>query len=180
MRIVAGRLKGKKFDAPQGFRSRPTTNFAREALFNVLENRIDFSTVSMLDLFSGTGAFCYEAFSRGAENIMAVDNDPGSAKFIAGMMRKFGMNHARFHKADVFRFVQSAPGKFDLVLADPPFDLEDLEHIPQAVISGQLLVSNGWLVLEHPPGKDFSMHAEFVELRKYGHVHFSFFRNSQP
>jgi 16S rRNA (guanine966-N2)-methyltransferase len=180
MRIVAGALKGKRFDPPRGFRGRPTTDFAREALFNVLTNRMSFEGISMCDLFAGSGAMGFESFSRGASRVVAVESHGASAASVNKYMTEFGMTHSVVHRADVFEFLRKTTERFALVIADPPFDLPHYEDLVTAVMQHRtLLAPDGIFVVEHGPDRHFDTWPGFDAGRKYGHVHFSFFRPSQ-
>lgn len=158
------------------FTGRPTTDFARESLFDILGNRLDFAAVSALDLFSGTGAVSYELISRGCPSVDAVELVRQHAAFIRKTAERWGMQGLRVIQQDVFRFLQISRRTYQLVFADPPYELPSLATLPGAVLSHpQLLAPQGLFVLEHPHNCDFSSHPLLVDHRKYGHVHFSFF-----
>ncbi len=180
MRIVAGALKGKRFDPPPGFRGRPTTDFAREALFNVLANRMSFEGISMCDLFAGSGAMGFESFSRGASRVVAVECHGASVASIKKYMAAFGMANSVVHRTDVFDFLRKTPDSFALVIADPPFDMPHYDELVTTVMQHPtLLAPDGIFVVEHGPERHFDTWPGFHAERKYGHVHFSFFRPSQ-
>ncbi|MCF0176139.1 MAG: RsmD family RNA methyltransferase [Bacteroidales bacterium] len=175
MRIIGGRLKGKTIDVPQNYKARPTTDFAREGLFNVLDNEYEFDGLAVLDLFGGTGAISYEFSSRGAGDIHCVEMNPDNAAFIKAAAAKFGMDNIKVVRHNVFEFLEICTCKYDIVFADPPYALEDLKDIPDKVYSHDLIHPGGYLILEHPDDYDFSSHPYFKKEKKYGNVHFSFF-----
>jgi 16S rRNA (guanine(966)-N(2))-methyltransferase RsmD len=160
---------------PQGLPVRPTTDFAKTALFNILANRIDFEETSLLDLFAGTGSITLEFASRGCQRILAVDSNSGCLKFIKETSFKLQISGITTFKTDAFLFLKTAVGNYDFIFADPPYDLENLAEIPDAVFDSKLLLPDGIFVLEHPARTDFSTHPRFSEHRAYGKVNFSFF-----
>jgi 16S rRNA (guanine(966)-N(2))-methyltransferase RsmD len=159
------------------FRSRPTTDFAREALFNILANHFDFDTIRLLDLFAGTGSISLEFSSRGCRDIDLVDFD---SHFIRSVGKAAdALNIATLHpvKMDVFRFLQICKKQYDVIFADPPYELGSLPDIPRAVLEKNLLLPGGWFILEHARKYSFSTYPSFFDERKYGNVHFSFFHD---
>lgn len=176
MRIVGGKFKGKRINAPVFNELRPTTDFAKEALFNILNNKIDFENISMLDLFSGTGSISFEAASRGCTNITCVEQHPKKCAFISKTLKELEVENPLVFTKDVFKFLSNCKIQYDLVFADPPFELKDLEKLPDLVIPN-ILNNDGLFVLEHGKKTDFSQHSNFIELRNYGNVYFSFFKN---
>ena len=179
MRIIGGKFRSRIFNPGKKFKARPTTDFARENLFNVLSNRVDFEEIKMLDLFSGTGSISFEFASRGCKDITCVELDRFHYTFICSVIEKLDLKK-NIHpiNGDVFRFVKSMKQKYDLIFADPPYDLSNLSEIPDLIMNGGLLEKTGCFILEHGKNNDFATHPHFVELRKYGSVHFSFFRHS--
>lgn len=175
MRIISGKYKRRRFDVPRNIKARPTTDFARENLFNVLNNRIDFEGLKCLDLFAGTGAISFELLSRGAEPVVSVEKHNTQFDFIRKVARELKDDNIIAIKGDVFRYIASSREKFDFIFADPPYDLPNLEEIPQLVIQAGLLKEDGLFILEHSRKNDFSDMPEFDELRTYGSVNFSFF-----
>lgn len=175
MRIVGGKYKGRIFNPGKKFSARPTTDLAKEALFNILTNRFDFSEIKILDLFSGTGSIGYEFISRGASEVTLIDSDFNHVRFIKEVIEKLEIKNARVIREDVFRFLKHAPVNYDLVFADPPFDAPYINDIPTAVFNSGVLNAGGILIVEHPKNFDFSHTANFTERRKYGKVNFSFF-----
>ncbi len=176
MRIISGKNKGQRLTAPKKLPVRPTTDMAKEALFNILNNQYHFSEVSVLDLFSGTGNISYEFASRGSENITAVDADYGCIKFITATSTAMDFPIVTIKK-DVFQYLQTNPIKAHIIFADPPYDLspEEFATIPQLVFEKQLLLENGVLIIEHSKHTDLSKLEHFTNQRKYGGSVFSFF-----
>jgi len=175
MRIVGGKYKGRVFRPNKKFTSRPTTDVAKEGLFNILENRYDFSSKMVLDLFSGTGSMAYEFLSRGCKEALLIEKNYNHVRFIQGVLKDLGIENARVVKTDAFKYLHHSPEKFDIIFADPPFDLPYLSEIPEAVFKSGVLNQDGLFILEHPKEFSFAKHPNFTELRKYGKVNFSFF-----
>lgn len=175
MRIVGGKYKGRIFHPGKSFRARPTTDIAKEGLFNILENRYDFSNKKILDLFSGTGSMGYEFISRGCEQATLVENNFAHYRFILEVIGELKIENARVFKADVFKFLKKSGDLFNIIFADPPYDLKAFETIPDAVLETDLLASEGVFILEHPKEYSFVSHPNFREIRNYGKVNFSFF-----
>lgn len=175
MRIIGGKYKGKKFNPPKSFKSRPTTDFAKEALFTILQNNFNFENVDVLDLFSGTGSISYEFCSRGCRNLMAIEKVTSYTKYIQSMFDDLEFDQAEIRNADVFKFLNSCSNKFDIIFADPPFDMPDYDRVYHLVLENQLLSDTSFLIIEHSENQDFSKFEHFLMLKKYGKVHFSFF-----
>lgn len=175
MRIVSGKLKRMRFNPPKGFPSRPTTDFAKEGLFNVLENQLDISDIDVLDLFAGTGNISFEFASRGAKQVVAVDRNFKCVKFIQTFGEKHDLGNLLVQKSDVFKFVEQHSTGYDLVFADPPFKSEYYDRLIDKVLDSSLLKENGIFILEHEKHKQFKDHPSFDESRRYGSVVFSFF-----
>lgn len=181
MRIIGGSLKGRTVMPPSGFRARPTTDFAKEGLFNMLGNEYDLSSVRVLDLFSGTGSISYEFASRGAKEIYSVEMNPLHASFIRRSAAAFRIDGMHVIRHNVFGFLEICKIDFDIIFADPPYEIEGLDTIPDRVfgapcVPGGLLRAGGVFILEHPGTYSFENHPRFVKEKKYGNVHFSFFR----
>ena len=177
MRIITGQYKGRHFDIPRTFKARPTTDFAKENIFNVLTAYVDFDGATALDLFSGTGSISLELVSRGCQQVISVEMDRDHHRFICDCMKKLGTQACIPLRGDVFRFLKSCRQQFDLVFADPPYALEELPTLPDLIFSRQLLKADGGIfVLEHGKDYDFAQHPHFVEHRSYGSVNFSLFR----
>lgn len=182
IRIISGKLKGKKISAPKHFDVRPTTDFAKEALFSIISNRYMISDISMLDLFSGIGSIDYEFASRGCKDITSVELNGKHVKFIQDTIKVLGINEVNVIKQNVFSFLdKESYKKYDLIFADPPFDLEDkqYENLIKSIFENHFLSEQGEFILEHNTRKDFSEFPNFTESRKYGNVRFSFFSLSQ-
>ncbi len=175
MRIIGGRLKGKSILPPDGYKARPTTDFAKEGLFNILNNEYEFDGLKVLDLFGGTGAISYEFASRGAERVYCVEMLPMHANFIRSQATRLGLNNLTTVHHNVFDFLEICHEKFDIIFADPPYALEGLASIPDKVFARDILHDGCYFILEHGGDHDFSSHPKFVKTRKYGNVHFSFF-----
>lgn len=173
MRIIGGVHKGKKIDVIKGLPVRPTTDFAKEALFNILNNKIDLEGIEAMDLFSGTGNIAFELASRGA-NVTAVDMNVASTRFITDTAKKLNANIIAF-KSDVFKFLATHHKPYDLIFADPPYELENINEVHQYIFTNKLLKDGGWLIIEHGFKTDLSTLSCFFERRKYGNVNFSFF-----
>jgi len=196
MRIITGKYKGRHFDIPRTFKARPTTDFAKENIFNVLAGYIDFDGASALDLFAGTGSITLELLSRGCAQVVSVELDRDHHRFILQCLQKLAGPstvapggapsssdgapsvplNCQCLRADVFRFVKTCRQQFDIIFADPPYALRELPQIPDLVLGGGLLREGGIFVFEHGRSNDFSGHPRFVEHRSYGSVNFSLFR----
>lgn len=178
MRIISGSFRGKKINAPSNLPVRPTTDFAKEALFNVLNNHYDFDSISVLDLFSGIGSISLEFASRGSTRIVSVDIDPGCVRFLSDTVKKMNLeNIITVIRSDVFEFLKHQNSGFDVVYADPPYDFEqqDYDRIIGLVRENGFLSPEGELIVEHPKNISFKEHPNLAQTRKYGRVHFSFF-----
>lgn len=175
MRIIGGRLKGKFIEPPMGFKARPTTDYAKEALFNILDNEYEFDDLKVLDLFSGTGSISYEFISRGAGHVWCVEMNPQNAAFITSESRRLGISNLTVVRHNVFEFLPICREKFDIVFADPPYALDDLQTIPDKVYEQDIIHPGGYLILEHGDEHSFKDHPYFLKEKVYGRVHFSFF-----
>lgn len=160
---------------PAGYKARPTTDFAKEGLFNILNNEYEFDGLTVLDLFGGTGAISYEFASRGASRVYCVEMLPFHASFIKNEAAKLGLDNINVVRHNVFDFLDICKVKFDLIFADPPYAIEGLEEIPDKVFSHDILNDCGYFILEHSDSHSFVSHPFFVKEKKYGNVHFSFF-----
>ena len=197
MRIISGKFRGRRLMPPKNITARPTTDFAKESLFNLLTNRIEIEGADVLDLFAGTGGIGLECVSRGAREVTAVELAHVQQNFIISTCKQLGITNLRLIRGDVFKFLRSNYGgnlptnplidnvistnptwrgaKYDLIFADPPYALEELPTLPSLIVP-ELLKQGGLFVLEHGDQYDFSGHPHFFELRTYGSVHFSFFQ----
>lgn len=178
MRIISGEHKGRRIEPGKSFKARPTTDFAKENLFNVLSNYFDFNELSVLDLFSGTGSISFEFASRGSSPVDSVEVNAKYHAFIRKTTTELGLTHLRAIRADVFQFLKHTINRYDVVFADPPYEMNEIEQLPHLVFTRNLLKPGGWFIMEHGKEHDFSEHARFREIRRYGSVHFSIFENS--
>jgi 16S rRNA (guanine(966)-N(2))-methyltransferase RsmD len=175
LRIVGGKYKGRIIKPVSGLKARPTTDFARESLFNILNNRIDFESVSVLDLFSGTGSIGFEFASRGASDVHLIEKDHMHITGIKRTINDFGMIRIKPIHIDVNAYLKTCKFRYDIVFADPPYDLSWLKSIPDLVLESGVLKEGGFFILEHPRSMDFRDYKGFFEHRNYGSVNFSFF-----
>ena len=175
MRIIAGNLRGRRLNPPTTLPVRPTTDMARESLFNILNNYVDYDECAVLDLFAGTGAVSLEFVSRGAKEVTAVDINAQCVDFIKSSAMQFGVKNLHVVRSDVFDLLKRAYKKFDIVFADPPYALENLAQMPDLVFGKNLLTDDGIFVLEHPKEYQFEEHPHFWQHRHYGKVNFTFF-----
>jgi 16S rRNA (guanine(966)-N(2))-methyltransferase RsmD len=176
MRIIGGKYSKRIIKPPRKLPVRPTTDLAKESLFNILHHKIEFSGKSALDLFTGTGSLAFEFSSRGCLPVTAVDLNFHCTKFVRQTALDFGMEQFIVIRSEVFRFLKTCGQKFDIIFADPPYDMSNIEELSSRIFSNQLLNENGWLIIEHPKEIDFSSHEYFTEHRRYGHVNFSLFK----
>ncbi len=175
MRIIGGVLKGKTVNLPAHYNARPTTDFAREGLFNVLDNEYEFDDLKVLDLFGGTGAVSFEFASRGASRVYCVEMARDNASFIISEAKRLRLQNVTVVRNNVFDFLPLCYEKFDIVFADPPYALEGLETIPDKVFSKDILHPGCYFILEHGDEHSFTGHPCFKKEKRYGRVHFSFF-----
>lgn len=176
MRIISGTFKGRRLTPPKNITARPTTDFAKESLFNLLQNRMDFEGTDMLDLFAGTGGIGIEFVSRGAREVTSVEMAHTQQNFIIQTCKLLGIKNLQLIRGDVFKYVAGCRTKFDFIYADPPYALDTLATLPDLIFEHELLKEGGMFVLEHSKADDFSQHPHFVEHRKYGNVNFTFFQ----
>lgn len=176
MRIISGKYRGRRINPPAGFNARPTTDYARESLFNILANRIDYETLEVLDLFSGTGSISYEFASRGARTVHLVEINTRNISFIRKMLNEMKLENVKALHIDAKAYLKTCKYKYEIIFADPPYDLPWLSGIPDLVIGAGILKDNGFFVLEHPKHLSFSNHSHFSEHRDYGSVNFTFFK----
>lgn len=180
MRIIGGELKGRLFKPGKNFKARPTTDFARENLFNILNNTIDFEETKVLDLFAGTGSISFEFASRGCKSVTTVEMDHVHYAFINSVIQQLKLEkEIRLLRYNVLKFIPSCVDKYDLIFADPPYQLAAIKEIPDMIFKFQLLHPDGILILEHGKNDNFAAHPNLFQQRIYGSVHFSFFRNRQ-
>lgn len=175
MRIIGGTLKGRRLQYPRKFKSRPTTDFARESLFNILGNQVDLTDCSVVDLFSGTGAITYEFASRGARSVLAIENNRFNVRFISRSLEELDIHVADVYNWDVFDWINQEKAKFEVVFADPPFDHPKLGELPGLIETSGIVAPGGIFVLEHPDSFSFDANPHFRDHRRYGGVNFTFF-----
>ena len=176
MRIIRGKYGRRRFAVPTNITARPTTDFARENIFNVLENTIDFEGKSAIDLFAGTGAISFEFLSRGCRDVTAVEKAPTQQRFMLKVAAELGADNFTLVKGDVLRFIATCPRRFDIIFADPPYDMPGFEEIPGLVLGSALVGEGTTFIMEHSKKYDFSSLPGFSDHRAYGSVNFSIFR----
>lgn len=175
MRIISGKYRGKTLHPPKNLPTRPTTDFAKTGLFNLLANRVSFEGLTVLDLCSGTGNITFEFASRGAKHITAVDQHAACLKFISETCKELKFDGIKTWKVDLFKFIEKTPEKFDLIFVDPPYEVPWIEQISEKIFERNLLNAGGLLVVEHGSKTDLSAQKHFTEMRNYGNVNFSIF-----
>jgi len=180
MRIISGSHKGRALRPPMGLLVRPTTDMAKESLFNILNNYIDFEAVKVLDLFAGTGSISMEFASRSAVSVLSVDLNSRCTDYISKMATDLKFGNLSAITTNVFTFLARAAGKYDVIFADPPYDLADRDKIPGLIFDNNWLDEEGWFILEHDKYLSFKDHPFFYEERRYGKIHFTFFTKPQP
>jgi 16S rRNA (guanine(966)-N(2))-methyltransferase RsmD len=181
MRIISGTLGGRKINPPPHMpHTRPTTDIAKEGLFNILENNLDLSELDCLDLFGGTGSISYELASRGAKSLITVEKDPAMYAFISKTIIDLKIDNAKVIKQEVFRFIHECTQHFDLIFAGPPYALAEIDDLPRQIFNRELLKTGGWFILEHTPRNNYSKFPFFRTERKYGTTLFSIFVNRMP
>jgi 16S rRNA (guanine966-N2)-methyltransferase len=178
VRIIRGKYRGRQIHAPKSLPVRPTTDYAKEGLFNILEHTFDFESLEVLDLFAGTGSISYEFASRGCKSILAVDHNYHCTSFIKETARKLDISNLQVVKMDVMKVLAMNNKPYSLIFADPPYSLGGISALPEAMLNARHLYGSGWLVLEHSSAYDFAANPHYLEKRKYGEVNFSFFEFS--
>lgn len=176
MRIITGKYKGRHFDIPRTFKARPTTDFAKENIFNVLMGYINLDGASALDLFAGTGSISLELLSRGCSSVICIEQEREHYEFIRQCVNKLNDNNIQPIRGDVFRFIKSCKRQFDFVFADPPYALKELPLIPDLILSSGILKDNGIFVFEHGKNHHFQDDPRLIDHREYGAVNFSIFQ----
>lgn len=177
MRVIGGKIGGIRLSPPTNLPVRPTTDIAKEALFNILQHQIEWDESTCLDLFCGTGNISFELASRGALLVDAVDIHAKCLFYVKDVAKKYELDVINTRKADVFKFVNSCKGTYDFIFADPPYDVPKLPQLPTMVLDNGLLKEGGILVVEHPSTRKLDDHPLYVETRKYGYSSFSFYQN---
>ena len=176
MRVISGIYKRRRFDVPRTFKARPTTDFAKENLFNVLNNYMDFEGTTALDLFAGTGSISLELVSRGCDRVVSVEKEPSHFAFICKVMEEVKTDKCFAIRGDVLKYISGSRETFDFIFADPPYALKDIDKIPDSIFEKNLLKADGLFVLEHGKDNAFEEHPHFLERRVYGSVNFSIFK----
>jgi 16S rRNA (guanine(966)-N(2))-methyltransferase RsmD len=176
MRIISGKFRSRRINAPANLPIRPTTDFAKEGLFNVINNFIDFTEVSVLDLFSGTGSITYEFLSRGCKEATTVEMNPKCIEFMHKTKELLKLDNLYIVKGDAFAYLNHCHKTFDVIFADPPYEMEKINELPDLIIEKKILHSGGWLIVEHSADNNFAEHPRFFEHRNYGKVNFSIFK----
>src|SRR5215203_3615278 len=178
MRIISGELGGRRISPPANMPyTRPTTDIAKEGLFNILQNKLDFEQLKTLDLFGGTGSISYELASRGAPDVTIVEKDQQMFSFIKKTAAALGLQNFKVVKSDVFRFIGQCDEKFDFIFAGPPYALHNIDDLPRLIFEKKLLNENGWFILEHTPKNNYEKFPYFISARNYGTTVFSMFVN---
>jgi len=175
LRIIGGTHRGRRINPPSNFKARPTTDFAREGLFNILNNRVDFESIDVLDLFAGTGSISYEFASRGVKSVHLVEKDIKHISGIKKILNDMDLQNVRPIHIDVKAYLKTCSIKYDIVFADPPYELSWLQELPDIVTQAGIIKEGGVFILEHPRDISFTNHKLFFEHRNYGGVNFSFF-----
>ena len=180
MRIISGELGGRRFHPPTHMPyTRPTTDIAKEGLFNILQNNLDFETIKTLDLFGGTGSISYELASRGVTDLTVVEKDQTMFEFIKKTAKEFNIENLKLIRSDVFKFIQTCSSRFDFIFAGPPYALTNIDDLPRLIIEKKLLENKGWFVLEHTPRNDYKQFPFFRSERNYGTTVFSIFEENR-
>lgn len=179
MRIIGGRWSGRKFHPPANIPTRPTTDFAKEAMFNMLDTYYNFDNVKYLDLFGGTGSLSFEFASRGCTDITTVERFPKCTQFINKTISELGIEGMKVLQMDVFVYIEQCRTKFDIIFAGPPYALETLDTIPDLIFEKEMIDGEGWFILEHNPNHSFEKHPHFWKMKSYGSTKFSIFRNEK-
>lgn len=176
MRIISGKYKGRIISPPRNFKARPTTDRAREGLFNILQNKYDFEDLRILDLFAGTGSIGIEFISRGASFVEMLEKNYVHFQHLQKIKHQLGIDNLHIIKGDFFQYIKKDHNSFNLVFADPPFDMKDFDLVPSLILKSGLINESGELIVEHSKRYDFTQVEGFRENRNYGGVNFSFFR----
>jgi 16S rRNA (guanine(966)-N(2))-methyltransferase RsmD len=180
MRIIGGEHGGRKFNPPNNMPyTRPTTDIAKEGLFNVLQHNLDFETLKTLDLFGGTGSISYELASRGVPDLTIVEKDNAMYEFIRKTSLALRIEHMKVIRMDVFKFIRQCSDKFDFIFAGPPYALATIDDLPNLIFEKQLLKKDGWFVLEHTPRNDYKSFPFYKTERNYGTTVFSTFAENR-
>ena len=178
MRIISGKYGGRKIKPPVNMpHTRPTTDMAKEGLFNILQNRMDLEGIKTLDLFGGTGSISYELASRGAADLTVIEKDAAMYSFIKGNMDMLKVENYKIIRLEVFSYLNSCTEQFNFIFAGPPYALGSIDELPKIIISKKLIAPKGYFVLEHTPRNAYENFTGFQFQRNYGTTVFSFFTN---
>lgn len=175
MRVVSGKYRGRKIYPPKKFHSRPTTDFAKESLFNILEHQLDWEAFNVLDFFAGSGSISVEFLSRGAASVLSVDKHPKVIQHLHQLKSEFNDDNWSINRSDVFQFIEKSPLSFDLIFADPPFGMDRIDELVDQTFESKVLKDDGLFILEHGNEHDFQSHPYFDRTKNYGGVNFTFF-----
>lgn len=180
MRIITGKYGGRKINPPSRMPyTRPTTDVAKEGLFNIIGNNISIEGIKTLDIFGGTGSISYELASRGASDLTIIEKDTKMYEFIKKKVDEFKINNCNVVKSDVFRFLENCVEKYDLIFAGPPYALKNIDDLPVIIREKELLKPGGWFILEHTPANNYENELMFKTMRNYGTTVFSIFVNNK-
>lgn len=180
MRIIGGSHGGRRIHPPTNMPyTRPTTDIAKEGLFNILQNMIDFEDIKSLDIFGGTGSISYELASRGAADLTIIERDKNMAAFIKKTAAEFGFSNIKLIQVEVFKFLKTCVDQYDFIFAGPPYALVEIDEIPNIIFEKNLVKPEGVFILEHTPRNNYEDHANFIKVKNYGTTLFSFFGNKE-
>lgn len=180
MRIVGGEFSGRRFSPPTNTPARPTTDVAKEGLFNILENMIDIEGIKTCDIFGGTGSISYELASRGAADLTLIERDNGNIQFIKKTAKELGIEgRLTIIRGDVFKFMKQSIDQYDFIFAGPPYALQNIDDIPMLVFEKKMLKPGGIFVHEHTPRNDYQKHPYFLRMKNYGTTVFTFFKQPE-
>lgn len=177
MRIISGKYKIRTLPGPKGFTARPTTDFAKENLFNVLKNNYVLEGINALDLFAGTGSISLELASNGCQHVLAIEKNPKHLAYIKSIIDRLNITEIEIMRGDALRYIGRTTHKFDLIFADPPYQMKGIDSIPENVFEKNVLNTDGLFILEHSKDYNFSKHPCFKQKKVYGSVNFSFFQS---
>lgn len=178
MRIIGGKLSGSRFEPPKNIPTRPTTDMAKQGLFNMLDNNYNFENLKVLDLFGGTGSISYEFASRGCQDITTVEIFPKCANFIKDTVKKHKIDAIKVMQMDVFDYIKNCQQQYDVIFAGPPYPLPNLNTIPDLIFEQNMVEGEGWFILEHNPNHDFRKHPNYYKQKNYGSTIFAIFTNA--
>ncbi|MCD4794484.1 MAG: 16S rRNA (guanine(966)-N(2))-methyltransferase RsmD [Bacteroidales bacterium] len=179
MRIIRGKYKGKIISPPKGFNSRPTTDYAKESLFNIIESRVNIQSLRVLDIFSGSGNISFEFLSRECKEVVSVENNKKYSDHIRKQISQLFPKKGKVICTDAFKFCQKSDLDFDIIFADPPFNHKDIKTIPDLILNNKSLNNKALIIVEHPNEINFSEHSNYIETRRYGNISFSFFQKDE-